>query len=64
MLRPAVIKTETTLPGSGEMRDDIEWRIGERPTEMPGLRIITEQHQRHTCQVADIFKLFALGRQF
>src|SRR4030095_3234327 len=42
MLRPAVIKTETTLLWPGEMGDDIERGIGERSTEVSCLRIIAE----------------------
>ena len=37
------------------MRGHVERRVGERPAEMPGLRVVAEQHERHAGHVADVF---------
>ena len=46
------------------MRGNIERRIGQRSSEVPGLVIVAEQHERHARHEADVFESLPLfGRE-
>ncbi len=54
MLRPAVIETESAVFRTDQMRRNIVRCVCERSAEMPGLRVISEQHQGHADHVSNI----------
>jgi hypothetical protein len=54
MLRPAVIVTESAVFRTGQMRRNIVRCVGERSAEMPGLRVISQQHQGHAGHVSNV----------
>ena len=54
MLRPAVIETESAVFRTDQMRRNIVRCVGERSAEMPGLRVISEQHQGHAGHVSNV----------
>jgi hypothetical protein len=57
MLRTAIVELQPAALATREMRHDVERRVGQRPAEMPGLRVIAEQHQRHAGHEADVLEL-------
>jgi hypothetical protein len=54
MLRAAVIETESAVFRTDQMRRNIVRCVGERSTEMPGLRVISQQHQGHAGHVSNV----------
>ena len=52
---PAVIVAKASALMTGKVGDDVERRIGQRPAEMTGLRVVAEPHESHAGQEADVF---------
>jgi hypothetical protein len=62
MLRTAIVVAEAAEFGSGEMRGDIEGRVGEGSAEVAGLGVVAEEHEGHAGHVPDVFETFAAKR--
>ena len=62
MLGAAIVVAQATELGSGEVRGDVEGRVGEGSAEVPGLRVVAEQHQGHAGHVPDVFETFPAER--
>ncbi len=54
MLRPAVIVTESAVFRTEQVRRHIVRCVCERSAEMPGLGVISEQHQGHAGHVSNV----------
>src|SRR5690606_888980 len=52
---------QTAPVASHEMRDHVERRVREGAAEMPGLRIVAEQYQRHAGHEADVLELLQVA---
>ena len=63
MLGTAVVVAHAAQFRPGQVRRDVEGRVGQRPAEVPGLRIIPEQHQGHAGHVPDVFQAFPVERR-
>ena len=61
MLGTSIVEVQPAAVATGEMRDDVERRVGQRPAEMSGLRVVAEQHQRHARHEADVFELLLVA---
>ena len=62
MLGTPVIVTQSAQFRSREMRRHVKGRVGQRSAEVPGLRIVPEQHQGHAGHVPDVFQAFPAKR--
>ena len=56
MLGAPVVVAEPAQLGPGQVRRDVERRVGQRAAEMPGLGIVAEQGESHAGHVADVFQ--------
>ena len=56
MLGAPVVVAEPAELGPGQVRRDVERRVGQRAAEMPGLGIVAEQGEGHAGHVADVFQ--------
>src|SRR5712691_253365 len=56
----AVIVAQATQFRPGQMDRDVVWCVGQRPTKMPCLCIVPEQHQGHTSHISDGLKALAV----
>ena len=64
MLRAAVVVAKAAELRPGQMHRDVVGRIGERPAEVAGLRVIAEQGQGHARHEPDVLEpLFVFGIQ-
>ncbi len=54
MLRPAVIVTQSAVFRTGQMRRNVVRRVGQRSAQMPGLRVIAQQHQGHAGHESNV----------
>ena len=64
MLRAPVIVAKAAKLRSGQVHRDVVRRIGERPAEVAGLRVIPEQGQGHARHEPDVLEpLFIFGVQ-
>ena len=64
MLRPAIVEPQSAERRARQVRGHVVRRIGQRPAEVPGLRVVAEQDQCHRCQEADILQaLPVVGRR-
>ena len=64
MLRPAVVVAQAAELRPGQVHRDVVRRIGERPAEVAGLRVIPEQGQGHARHEPDVLEpLFIFGIQ-
>jgi hypothetical protein len=61
MLGTPVVEPQSAPLRPGQVRRHVVGRVGERPTEVPGLRVVTEQHQGHAGHEADVFQPFEIG---
>ncbi len=57
VLRTPIVEVQPAPIPPDEVRDDVEGRVGQRPTEMTRLCVVAEQHQRHAGHEADVFEL-------
>ena len=62
VLLPPVVEAQAARGRSRQMRGHVERRVGERSAEVSGLRVVTEQHQRHAGHVPDVFESLTLRR--
>jgi hypothetical protein len=63
MLRAPVVVAESAQLGSGQVRGDVEGRVGQRAAEVPGLGIVAQQGESHAGHVADVFQSLPLVRK-
>src|SRR5215510_3492410 len=56
MLGAPVVIAEPAQLRPNQVRRDVEWRVGQRAAEMPGLGIVAEQREGHAGHVADVFQ--------
>ena len=61
MLGTSIVVVQPAAVATGEMRDDVERRVGQGPAEMSGLRVVAEQHQRHAGHEADVLELLQIA---
>ena len=63
MLGPPVVEPQAAELRPGQMRRDVVRRVRQRSAEVPGLRVVAQQHQRHAGHEADVFQaLPVVGR--
>jgi hypothetical protein len=56
MLGPPNVVPQPAQPRPRQMHRHVIRRVRQRPAEVPGLRVIPQQHQRHAGHVADVFE--------
>ena len=61
VLGASIVEVQAASIAAGEMRDDVERRIGQGSAEMSGLRVVAEQHQRHGGHEADVLELLQVA---
>jgi hypothetical protein len=62
MLRAPVVEVQAAALATGEVGDDVEWRVRERAAKMTGLRVIAQQHQGHARHEPDVFQPVDVGQ--
>ena len=63
MLGPAVIVAQAAQIRSRQVHRHVVRRVGQRPAEVAGLRVVAQQHQRHAGQKAGIFHAGQIARR-
>ena len=61
MLGPPVVEAQAAQLRPGQVHRHVVRRVGERPAEVPGLRVVAQQHQGHARHEADVFQPFEIG---
>ena len=56
----AVVIAQATELRPGQMDRDVVWCVGQRPTKMPCLGIVPEQHQGHAGHVPNVLNTLAV----
>ena len=60
VLRSPVVEAQAARGRTRQMGGHVEGRVRGRPAEVPGLRVVPEQRQRHAGHVPDVFESLPL----
>ena len=61
VLWAAIVVVQSAAGAAGEMRGDVERRVRQRSAEMPGLRVVAEQHERHAGHETDVLQVLEVA---
>ncbi len=64
VFRPAVIVTESAVFRPDQMGRNVIRCVGQRSAEMPGLRVISQQHQGHAGHVSNVVEQRIVRQRF